>query len=725
MSSTNALSSESGPDQSEGVSLTSIEAILPGNGLSQEGDENNEGPELDSTLQKYREACQVGDLATVQTLVESGAIDLKQDYDSERVSGLHWASINNRLGVVQYLVKNGADVNFAGGNLNATPLHWAARYGYVYIVDYLLEHGADPALVDQQGFNFLHLSINSSNIMLVIYALYFVADDKVTIDSPDPNNRTPLLWAAYQGDLLSVKALIDFKANGSLVDSGGFSPLHWATVKGQPQVLKSLINYGCDYFQKTNDSKDCFVISKEMNTVKEFTTALRENGLRPDGTPITKYFSNQRNAKLTLFVTPWILVGLVIKLLATINVPIALVSAAITVYGSIRLLKKFVIPVIATDSGSDSFLKTPILAGLLFGSLLWVIYIWFTRIVPATFFEEPFYNLLFMSTATFCAFSFVNLVFSNPGKVFKEDDVDQVKVAIKELLRIGKYDTRHFCIDTYKRRPLRSKYSKFNSALIARFDHFCPWIYNDVGLRNHKLFLFFLMSLISGVACFAKTCLEYFDVLEDSSDANFNCGMFDDEICAGLQLDTFAFLVMVWAVIQGIWVSFLLLTQLFQTIKGLTNYELREKSLQRHGQDTATETFMTTPTDLMEEEELSMLTQSAINPSDRLVLAHSRGCFDVCCGLTGLDQFLLIVRGFFGFSRVSEGQRSVNRRSPINHGWKTNLTDFWLLSDVTAPLWQRFLFSPQHFKASLNNCEVDYSTLYTWPEVALSAEDLV
>lgn len=58
-------------------------------------------------------------------LVEAGA-DVNQP-DSETVTLLHWAAINNRKDIVKYLIAKGAVVDAIGGELASTPLHWATR----------------------------------------------------------------------------------------------------------------------------------------------------------------------------------------------------------------------------------------------------------------------------------------------------------------------------------------------------------------------------------------------------------------------------------------------------------------------------------------------------------------------------------------------------------------------------------------------------------------------
>ena len=54
-------------------------------------------------------------------------IDVNQ-MDAENVSLLHWASINNRIEIVRYLLSRGAAVDRIGGELKSTALHWAVRY---------------------------------------------------------------------------------------------------------------------------------------------------------------------------------------------------------------------------------------------------------------------------------------------------------------------------------------------------------------------------------------------------------------------------------------------------------------------------------------------------------------------------------------------------------------------------------------------------------------------
>ena len=48
------------------------------------------------------------------------------------------------------------------------------------------------------------------------------------------------------------------------------------------------------------------------------------------------------------------------------------------------------------------------------------------------------------------------------------------------------------CLQCRRVRPTRSKYCRVSERCVSRFDHYCPWIGNAVGERNHRDFVIFL-----------------------------------------------------------------------------------------------------------------------------------------------------------------------------------------------------------------------------------------
>ena len=54
---------------------------------------------------------------------------------------LHWAALNNRVRISQYLINHGAIINISGGILGESPLQWAIRRKYYCIVQLLIVKG--------------------------------------------------------------------------------------------------------------------------------------------------------------------------------------------------------------------------------------------------------------------------------------------------------------------------------------------------------------------------------------------------------------------------------------------------------------------------------------------------------------------------------------------------------------------------------------------------------
>ncbi|CAI4363591.1 CBK_G0011200.mRNA.1.CDS.1 [Saccharomyces cerevisiae] len=81
-----------------------------------------------------------------------------------------------------------------------------------------------------------------------------------------------------------------------------------------------------------------------------------------------------------------------------------------------------------------------------------------------------------------------------------------------------------------------------------------------------------------------------------------------------------------------------------------------------------------------------------------------------------MDQWLAVIKETIGI-KDSTGHNvySITSRIPTNYGWKRNVKDFWLTSDINAPLWRRILYPPSGSKALLNGIEVDYFKLYKLP----------
>lgn len=69
-------------------------------------------------------------------------------------------------------------------------------------------------------------------------------------------------------------------------------------------------------------------------------------------------------------------------------------------------------------------------------------------------------------------FFFLKCLRMDPGFIPKPAGIAEQREIIDELLAIGEYDSRHFCIYCFTRRPLRSKHCRICERCVARLDQY-------------------------------------------------------------------------------------------------------------------------------------------------------------------------------------------------------------------------------------------------------------
>lgn len=535
-------------------SLSSIQIIYS-------DDQHSKASEIDTSVyDEYTAACQQGNVAKVKELIESKAIDYKNDVNpvlDDNISGLHWACINNRLTVVKYLLSlPDYEINRVTNDVSkTTPLHWAVKYGHLYIFKELVQKGADINAVDSQGFNILQLATLSSNIMNIVYILTFFGD-QIDVNYKNNDGRTALMLACYQGDALTVSTLLKLADTENQLqlgykDNDGFNCLNWAIVKGNTEVLSLIVkklntsikSYLYEAVLKDGSQKDCFVMAKEMNTEKNLKAALLKNGYMYNGdtifstTLIGKFFELNHPPKdiaqkcqLLYVILPFIHMGLTNKLGDYFNFFIhALIVQPILIGVFGMLYLHVVIPLTIPNCeitwqkrARRAFNSSYLLSGILWSTILWGIYFHITRILYFNLVDLGFFY--FLRSVVFIYFLLPFLLYKlmfkiNPGYIEEdkpEERLDNLKKDINMLMEKNQFNLRHFDLDSLKPVVLRSRFLHRNQKLVNKLDHFCIWIFNDVGLNNHKFFIYFVIVLLYSVSLILEGSYEYFDYLEDA-----------------------------------------------------------------------------------------------------------------------------------------------------------------------------------------------------------------
>lgn len=186
-------------------------------------------------------ATQYGAVARVKELVEAGW-DVNRP-DGETVTLLHWAAINNRREIIQFLLERGARVDAVGGELQSTPLHWAARQGHLDATVLLVRAGARPELRDAEGCAAVHLAAQFGHTAVVAYLLA----RGVEPDAVDAAGMTPLMWACWKVSSVDpARLLLTLGASTRPADTAhGNTALHWAVLARNATAVSTLILYVC------------------------------------------------------------------------------------------------------------------------------------------------------------------------------------------------------------------------------------------------------------------------------------------------------------------------------------------------------------------------------------------------------------------------------------------------------------------------------------------------
>jgi palmitoyltransferase len=439
-----------------------------------------------------------------------------------------------------------------------------------------MTRGADPNIRDAQGFNTLHLVTHSSAVMPMLYML----QQPVAIDEKDTDGHTALMWAAYQGDGLSVELLLKHGASVHTEDNAGLTPLHWAVVKGSPVCMSHLLLAGADYNAREGSGKTPRDMGEELKSTTALNRALEDANYDMFGLPVQSYFSPRVTMTLMFTVPTLALLGTFVGfhfLPGYFSIPLA----AGLFYGMFYIVTKILLRHVPKH---ERIQGSPFYAAIITGSLIWVFYAWASRLATHTS-GYMWSNISFFVSFVLCAGFFYLAIVTDPGFVPKPETEEETKGAIEELTDQGRLNGTNFCIFCMIRKPLRSKHCKLCNHCVARFDHHCPWVWNCVGFNNHRSFLLFVIFLITGIISFNSLVIGYFGEnappYEEPEDPTFTMCNVSETFCRATAYDTFLLAVAFWATLQLTWTLVLAASHLYQIGVQMTTFEI--SNLGRYG----------------------------------------------------------------------------------------------------------------------------------------------
>jgi ankyrin repeat protein len=202
---------------------------------------------------KFYEAAQEGNVALMETLMEEAGPSgkyLVHVPDFLGATPLIPAAQNGHMEAVKFLVKKGANINaqlpaFVPEFEGASALRQATQNRHSRIVAYLLKKGANPNIQDKKGATPLLLAAQNGDLPTIkVLVLNGARVNEQGNSTTQHEGKTALMQASLGGYTDIVAYLIEKGANPNLKDKNGITPLYCAAQGGNLEVLKLLTSAG-------------------------------------------------------------------------------------------------------------------------------------------------------------------------------------------------------------------------------------------------------------------------------------------------------------------------------------------------------------------------------------------------------------------------------------------------------------------------------------------------
>eukprot|EP00441_Pelagodinium_beii_P043418 CAMPEP_0197627214 /NCGR_PEP_ID=MMETSP1338-20131121/5878_1 /TAXON_ID=43686 ORGANISM="Pelagodinium beii, Strain RCC1491" /NCGR_SAMPLE_ID=MMETSP1338 /ASSEMBLY_ACC=CAM_ASM_000754 /LENGTH=557 /DNA_ID=CAMNT_0043197869 /DNA_START=35 /DNA_END=1705 /DNA_ORIENTATION=- len=362
---------------------------------------------------------------------------------------LHWAALSGGTEFMKEGIAAGVEVDIKAAN-KQTPLMWAVIRGQITAAKVLLEAGADLYAQDSMGANSFILAVQHHQHAAMLLMLARCDRDEL-LRCKDVKGCTPCHWAAYKGNMNTLRLLQYFDADFHLVDGEKMTPLHRAVqAMKDREVYEFLLDAQVDPSAKDEKGQTAMDVAKQAN-------------------PRTPLIHLQR-------------------LLEEKPVDAMGVDPEVG-YDSVYVRRKKEEMDVWREKARSNI---PCTFWLMCVSL--ALFEYLTDLRPLVYLLSPYAALAFELGVPTAVLLFYSVMFSDPGKVPArhkgKSAVEEIMAALKEGSDSEVPDIDRLCFSTWVMKGLRQKYCKVTKACVEDFDHFCGWINVAIGKGNHRRFIF-------------------------------------------------------------------------------------------------------------------------------------------------------------------------------------------------------------------------------------------
>jgi len=185
---------------------------------------------------------------------------------------LHKAAHQDKVQLIEFLIKAGANINEAADNIDCpTPLIVAVLRGHDKSVEALIKAGAHVNQLNKDGLSPLHVAASSGHDKFVERLINAGAK----VNQPAESGATPLLLAIISGHENCVERLIKAGANVNQPVKNGYAPLHIAAIMGHDKLVERLIKADAKIDQSCNDGETPLFLAAENGKDKSVEALIK------------------------------------------------------------------------------------------------------------------------------------------------------------------------------------------------------------------------------------------------------------------------------------------------------------------------------------------------------------------------------------------------------------------------------------------------------------------
>ena len=201
-------------------------------------------------------ACSKGNIDIINILLNAGA-----DHnitDTTGASWIHYAVDGGNKETLQAIINLDADIN-ASNNESVTALMFTCRKGNTDIINVLLNAGADPNIADMNGKTWVHHAVTSDCSKEIVQSVIDLGAD---VNTTNNRNVTALMEACKEGNLDTIKTLLNAGADPNIADIDGHTWIHYAIIAdNSKETVQSIVSLGADVNTTNNHSITALMIA--------------------------------------------------------------------------------------------------------------------------------------------------------------------------------------------------------------------------------------------------------------------------------------------------------------------------------------------------------------------------------------------------------------------------------------------------------------------------------